>query len=57
MDWCENIAEIESLVKVKATCYCNQPEKKIILVKKTKLSPIDPWTLRTKGLIVLVSPN
>ena len=27
MDWCENIAEIESLVKVKETCYCNQPEK------------------------------
>ena len=27
MDWCENKAEIESLVKVKVTCYCNQPEK------------------------------
>ena len=36
MDWCENIAEIESLVKVKVTCYCNQPGKKSLLIKKTK---------------------
>ena len=36
MDWFENIVEIESLVKAKATCYCSQSEKKIISIKKTK---------------------